>query len=180
MVMKRLYMLPLFVAVIALCAAAAPPPKPTSVISGLGIQTASDGRYYSTLYPYSIKSAWKGSTYSDANGRRDRFTSGDRFIDLLSVTNSQHLTEATLDQAARAALAQDGFSPKVGTQVLISKQRIPVLVFSDSNGSYAEVVFILAGRIWQMALISDRTHAQRDLQVLTQAATSFRLEHGGQ
>jgi hypothetical protein len=174
--MRGLRILPLLVVLVALCAAA-PPPTSTPVIAGLGQQTASDGRYYSVVFPYSIKTSWKGSTYSDANGQRDRFTNGGRYMEVLSFANTRHFSTASASKAAEAALTQDGFKPKVGRLIDVSTQRVPVFTFSDSNGSYAEVVFILSSRIWEMALISDRAHVSQDLNDLINAARSFRVEH---
>jgi hypothetical protein len=176
--MRGLRLLPLIVAMVALGTAADPPPKPTPVIAGLGQQTASDGRYYSVIAPYSIKISWKGATYSDSNGQRDRFTNGDRYMEVLSFQNTRHLNTASVIRAAESALVQDGFKPRVNRLLIISKQRVPVFVFSDSSGSYAEVAFALDARIWEMALISDRAHAGKDLEDLALAATSFRVERG--
>ncbi|GAC1395813.1 MAG: hypothetical protein NVSMB65_14900 [Chloroflexota bacterium] len=178
--MKRWLILVGLVASTALCtAAAAPPPKPTSVIAGLGQQVGTDGRYYSTVAPFSVQSVWTGATYKDANGQRDRLSRGDRHVDILTFANNRNFNTDTLNQAAQAALHQSGFSPRVSQVLLVDRQHVPVLVFSDTSGSYAESVFILLRRAWIFALSTDRAHVAGDLKDFLHIVRSFRLEHHG-
>lgn len=169
--------LPLVVALIIVGTGAAPAPKPTAVIAGLGVQTDVDGRYYSVYSPYSIKSAWHGAGFQDTNGQGDRFTSGQRHIDILSFENTKHYNTPSLVEAAQSALQQSGFKPTASTVIHIKSERVPVLVFSNKDGAYAELVFVLANRAWVMALISDKSNARHDLDEFLRAVTTFRLEH---
>jgi hypothetical protein len=161
---------------------------PSAVIARLAAQAAHpyldcQGRYHSTLAPYSVCSHWRAGEVGGAGwvARDDRFTkvSGRRYIDLLALPNSQHEDTAQANRLLWTYLVQTGLQPHRLGRVRVLGDWVPLIGLTnlDNGQPYARLVFATAHQVWLLDLATEPQALAGDVHELAYVAGTFRLEH---
>jgi hypothetical protein len=161
---------------------------PTAVIPRLAEQAAHpyldcQGRYQSTLAPYSVCSHWRAGEVGGAGGvaRNDRFTKvcERRYIDLLALPNSQHEDTAQANRLLWTYLVQTGLQPHRLGRVRVLGDWVPLIGLTnlDNGQPYARLVFATVHQVWLLDLATEAQAETSDVHELAYVAGTFRLEH---